>query len=88
MADLFLGHGRRAAEAGATGAGCVQALAGALDDKFADELRERGEDVEDQAPAGRGGVERLMERREADAALSQAGDDGDEVLNRAAEPIE
>jgi hypothetical protein len=34
-----------------TGAGCGQALIGAGDDEFADELGERGEDVENQAPA-------------------------------------
>lgn len=87
MTDLFLGHGRRAAEAGATGGGCVQALVGALHEEFADELRERGEDVELQAPARGGGVERLVERGEAEAALAQTGHEGDEVLNAACEPI-
>jgi hypothetical protein len=88
VTDLFLGHGRRTAEAGATGAGCVQALVGVLHDEFADELRECREHVEDQAPAWGGGVERLVERGEADAMLAQAGDKGDEVPNGAAEPIE
>lgn len=37
-------------EAGTAGAGGVQAIVGALHDEFADELREGGEDVEDQAP--------------------------------------
>jgi hypothetical protein len=41
------GRPRRAACAGG-----VQALAGALDDQRADELGQRGEDVEDQPPAG------------------------------------
>ncbi len=61
MAYLFLGHGRRAPEPGTTGAGGVQALVGALDDEFSDELRQGGEDVENQAAARRGCVERLVE---------------------------
>jgi hypothetical protein len=56
VADLLGSHGRRPPETRAAGAGGVQALAGALDDQFADELRQRGEDVEDQPTAGGGGV--------------------------------
>lgn len=67
VADLFIGHGRRAAEAGATGAGCVQALVGALVAEFSDELSEGGEDV---SAARGGGVECLVERGEANAALA------------------
>jgi hypothetical protein len=52
VADLLGGHGRGAAEARAAGSGGVQSFAGALDDQFADELRQRGEDVEDQPAAG------------------------------------
>jgi hypothetical protein len=48
VADLLGGQGRRPPEARAPGAGGVQALAGALDDQLADELRQRVEDVEDQ----------------------------------------
>jgi hypothetical protein len=44
--------------------------------------------VEDQAPAGRGRVERLVQRGESDAALAQAGHDRDEVLDGAAEPVQ
>ena len=40
VTHLFVGHGRWAAQAGAAGAGGVQALVGALDDEFADELRQ------------------------------------------------
>jgi hypothetical protein len=40
------------AEARAAGAGGVQAFVGALDDQLADELEERGEDVEDQPAPG------------------------------------
>jgi hypothetical protein len=53
MADLLLVHRRGPAESLAAGAGGVQAFAGALDDELADELGEGGEDVEDQAAAGR-----------------------------------
>lgn len=43
--DMTAAGGRR-------GAGGVQALVGALHDEFTDELRERGEDVEDEPTAG------------------------------------
>jgi hypothetical protein len=44
--------------------------------------------VEDQAAGWCGGVEGLVQRGEADAALAQAGDDRDEVLDGAAEPVQ
>jgi hypothetical protein len=56
MTDLLGGHGRRTPEAHAAGPGGVQALPGALDDQLADELRQRGEHVEDQSAAGGGGM--------------------------------
>ncbi|MGW7020168.1 hypothetical protein ACWGGS_12580 [Streptomyces decoyicus] len=82
MTYLFLCQDRRAAEAGAAGAGSVvQGLVGALDDEFADAAREGGEEVDDESAARRGGVECFvkrsvkpcrcfMERSEADAALA------------------
>jgi hypothetical protein len=51
VADLLGGHGRGPAETRAAGAGGVQALAGAFDDQLADELGQRGEDVENQSAA-------------------------------------
>ncbi len=63
----------------AAGAGGVEAFVGALDDQFADEFRQDGEDVEDQAPAG-GGVADFVQGAEADAALAESGHDGDQVL--------
>ena len=63
MTDLLGGHGRRTPEAHATGPGGVQALPGALDDQLADELRQRGEHVEDQSAAGGGGIERACRPR-------------------------
>src|ERR1035441_10074630 len=60
----------------------VQALAGALDDQLADELRERGEDMEDQPAAGGGGVQGLVQALEADTAPAQHADDLDQVGQR------
>ncbi|MBB2742601.1 UNVERIFIED_ORG: hypothetical protein FHR35_002423 [Microbispora rosea subsp. rosea] len=68
----------------AAGASGGQALVGADDDEFADELREGGEDVEDEPAAGGGGVEVLMQRGEADATFAEVGDHVDEVLEAAA----
>ena len=70
------------AEARAAGAGGVQALAGALDDQLADELGQRGEDVEDQPAAGGGGIQGLVQALEADTAAAQRADDGDQVGQR------
>ncbi|GHD29118.1 hypothetical protein GCM10007147_29620 [Nocardiopsis kunsanensis] len=53
---------------------------GALDDEFADELGQCGEDVEDQAPARDGGVQGLVQGAEADPCTAQVPDQGDEVL--------
>ena len=61
----------------------VQALMGAFHDELADEFGQGGKDVEDvkdQPAAGRGGVERLVQRGEADAAAAELGDDADQVL--------
>jgi hypothetical protein len=44
--------------------------------------------VEDKLPTGGGGVDRLLQRAEADAALSQAGDDVDQMAQGAAEAVE
>jgi hypothetical protein len=73
---LFRGHRR-----GPTEALSARLRGGqALDDELADELRQRGEHVEDEPSARSGGVERLFERPEADPALAQTGHDGDEVM--------
>ncbi|MCP2351955.1 hypothetical protein [Nonomuraea roseoviolacea] len=47
MPDLVGGHGRRAFQSLAAGAGGGQALVGAFRDEFADELGRRGDDSED-----------------------------------------
>ena len=56
--------------------------------QFADELGQGGEDVEHQAPAGGGGVDRFVQRPEPDIALAESGDNRDQVLQRAAETIQ
>ena len=59
-----------------------EALAGALDDQLALELVDRAEDMEDQAPGRRGGVDVLLEDHQADAALAQLVGEREEVLQR------
>jgi hypothetical protein len=51
----------------------------AFADQVAFELGQSREHVEDKFAAGGGGVDRLLERPELDAALSQAGDDVDQM---------
>src|SRR5512132_1420975 len=64
--------------------GSGQAGLGALADDVAFELGERSEDVADELPAGRGGVDRLRDRFEAYPAVIEAGDRLDEVPEGAA----
>jgi hypothetical protein len=66
----------------------VQALAGALDDQLADELRERGEDMEDQPAAGGGGVQGLVQALEAGTLPAQRADDGDQVGQGPGQPVQ
>ncbi|KWX05457.1 hypothetical protein TH66_01775 [Carbonactinospora thermoautotrophica] len=87
VADLFVGQRRGPAEALAAGAGGDQAFVGGLDDEFADELGQGGEDVEDQPAAGGGGVQGLVQALEADAAAEQVRDQGDQVGQGAGEPV-
>ena len=77
-----------AAETRAAGTGGVQSLAGALDDQLADELRQRGEDVEDQPAAGGGGVQGLVQALEADTVPAQRADDLDQVGQRPGQPVQ
>ena len=84
-----LGRGDDGPAAGAAAlAGGGQALAGPRDDELADELGQRGEDVEHQPPAGGGGVQGLVQRREPHPAAAQVRDGGDQVLQRAGEPVQ
>jgi hypothetical protein len=68
-----------AADADAAAAGGVQALANALDDQLADELGQRGVDVEDQPAARGGGIQGLVQALEPDPASAQRADDADQV---------
>ncbi len=88
MADLLGGHGRRPPQADATGAGGIQSLAGALRAQLPDELRQRGEDVEDQPTAGGGGVQGLVQALEPDTVPAQRADDGDQVGQRTGQPVQ
>src|SRR5689334_18311951 len=78
--------GRTAADS-TSGAGGGRALASAGHDQLADELRQGGEDVEDQPPAGGGGVQVLVQGAEPDAAAAQVTHGGDKVVQAAGEPV-
>ena len=69
-------------------AGRGQPGAGAFADQVAFELGQGGEDVEDELAARGGGVDRLLEAAEPDAAVGQAGDGVDQVPQGAAEAVE
>ena len=72
----------------AAATGGVQALACALDDQLADELGQRGEDVEDQPAAGGGGVQGFVQALEADTASAQRADDCDQVGQGPGQPVQ
>jgi len=83
-----LGRGDDGPAGAAALAGGGQALAGPGDDELADELGQRSEDVEHQPPAGGRGIQGLVQRSEPDAAAAQVRDGGDQVLQRAGEPVQ
>ncbi len=70
------------------GAGGVEAVAGALADEVAFELGDRGEHVEQQLSAGRGGVDRLIGDGQVDAAVAESQHEVDQVFDGAAEPVQ
>jgi hypothetical protein len=59
-----------------------------LDDQFADELGERGEDVEDESAPWGGGVLGFVQALEADPLPTQRGDDSDQVGQRPGQPVQ
>ena len=63
----------------AAGSGGGQSGAGAFADQVAFELGQGGEDVEHELASRGGGVDRLLQAAEPDAAFSQAGDGVDQV---------
>jgi hypothetical protein len=69
-------------------AGWLQPRGGALADQVALELSQGAEDVEDQLPAGGGGVDPLGQALEPNALLGQAGNGVDQVAEAAAEAVE
>jgi hypothetical protein len=72
----------------APGPGGGQPSGGAFADAVAFELGQCGEDVEDKLAARGGGVDRLLEAAEPDAALSQDGDGVDQMPQGAAEAVQ
>jgi hypothetical protein len=76
------GQHRRPAAAAAAGPSGGQPLGGAFADEVAFELGQGGEDVEDELAAGSGGVDRLLEAAEPDAAVRQAGDGVDQMAHQ------
>jgi hypothetical protein len=70
--ELVDGHDRGSAAAAAADPGGGQPGAGALADQVAFELGQGGEDMEDKLAAGSGGVDRLLEAAEPDAAVGTA----------------
>src|SRR5215203_4293958 len=83
QANLLGGHHRGAAAVAAAGPGGGQPRGGAFADEVAFELGQGGEDVEDELAAGGGGIDRLLEAAEPDAAVGQAGDGVDQMSERA-----
>jgi hypothetical protein len=72
----------------AAGPGRSQASAGAFADQVAFELGQGGEDVEDKLAAGGGGVNRLLETSEPDAAVSESGDGVNQMAQGPAQSVE
>jgi hypothetical protein len=66
----------------------VQPGEGALADHAALELGQGGEEVEHQLAAGGGGVDRLGQRAQTDAARTEVLDGLDQLLERAGEAVE
>jgi hypothetical protein len=65
--------------------GGVEPFVSSFHDELPDEFGQGGEDVEDQASTRGGGVELFVQGPEPDLAATQVGDDGDQVLQGAAE---
>src|ERR1700756_4478684 len=57
-----------------------EAFVGALDDQLALKLIDAGQDVKHEPPVRRGGVDRLLEDDQADAALLQLLGEPDHVI--------
>lgn len=84
-ANLLGGHDRGPAQLLASCSGGVEPFVSSFHDELPDEFGQGGEDVEDQASTRGGGVELFVQGPEPDLAATQVGDDGDQVLQGAAE---
>lgn len=85
---LLLGELGGSAALVASGPGRLQSRVGAFPDQVALELRHRGEHVEDQDPAGRGGVHVLRKAFEPHSPGLQQVHQVDEVLHAPAQTVE
>ena len=65
-----------------------QSSHGPLADKLFLELRQRGEEMEDQPACGRTGVKPLFETNEVNATLVELVDDAEQVTDRATKPVQ
>jgi RibD C-terminal domain len=72
----------------AAGTGSSEPGVGPFADEVAFELGQGGEHMEDELAARGGGVDRLLEAAEPDAAISQPIDDVDQVPQRPAEAVQ
>ncbi len=79
---------RRSPARAATGGRCGKAGVGAFLDEITFELRQRGEHVEDEPSAARGGVDGLLQGPEPNPAIRESVELVDEVSDGATEPVE
>ncbi len=66
----------------------LKTCSGAFDDEITFHLSEGGHGVEEEGPYGCGCVDRFGERAELNVLVFELGDEGDQVLKRASDPIE
>jgi hypothetical protein len=85
--ELVRSHYRWSAAVATAGSRRGQPSGGALADEVAFEFSQGREHVEDELAAGGGGVDRLLQAAEPDAAVGQAGDGVDQVAQGAAEAV-
>lgn len=86
--DAFGCHDGWPTPVSALSAGGFETGVGAFDDHAAFHLRERGHDVKNEFPAGRGGVESFCEGAECDSAFAELVDGVDDVSVAAAKSVE
>ena len=82
------GHARGTAAVAAAGPGGSQPGGRAFADEVAFELGQGGKDMEDQLAARGGGIDRLLQAAEPNAALGQSGDGVDQMPQGPAQSVE